>query len=252
MEYALKADDIGNSTMSEANTSKPQYDYGSDCNRKSGDNSDGDIARDDGSDAADDSRCNAEVTNTHVGTAIHEDKADGGYDEYDDRDCFADGDLKSDDEDKGNDDKKKDDGCDEYDGRDCVNGDRSSDGEEISDSDTKGRDECDEYHNGDGNSSHKSSCGDNGSTHSGISNHESIRHNIDQFDHYAKEMQKIKCEITRKVEKNIKKAQEKDKFYYDKKHSNMKVCTAYYTVAYLYNALPITSVGIWSRGSCTS
>ena len=59
MEYALKAEDIGNSAMSEDDTNKPQNDYGSncvygDCDRKSDgeDNSDGDTTRDDGCDAA--------------------------------------------------------------------------------------------------------------------------------------------------------------------------------------------------------
>ena len=58
-------------------------------------------------------------------------------------------------------------------------------------------------------------------------------------------MHKIKGAITQKVKMNIKKAQEKDKFYYDKKHCNLKVCTAYYTVTYLLynNAIPIKSVG---------
>ena len=74
MEYALKAEDIGNSAMSEDNTNKPQNDYGSycvygDCDRKSDgeDSSDGDTTRDDGCDAADGNSCDAEVTNNHDG-----------------------------------------------------------------------------------------------------------------------------------------------------------------------------------------
>ena len=88
-----------------------------------------------------------------------------------------------------------------------------------------------------------------GSTHSGISHHGNSHQNINQIVLYANEMRKIKGAITQKVEMNIKKAQEKDAFYYDKKHCNLKVCTAYYTVTYL---LSIKSVGIWSRGSSTS
>ena len=102
MEYTFKAEDIGNSAMSEDdNTNKPQNDYGSDCvygdrDRKSDgeDNSDGDTTRYDGCDSADGNSCNAEVTNNHVGAAIH-DKADDGYDEYDDHDCVN-GDRKID------------------------------------------------------------------------------------------------------------------------------------------------------------
>ena len=122
MEYALKAEDIGNSAVSEDNTNKPQNDYGSYCvygdyDRKTDgeDNSDGDTTRDEGCDAADGNSCDAEVTNNHVGTAIH-DKADDGYDECDDHDC-VDGDRKSDGED-------------------------SSDGEDNSDGDTKRGDGC--------------------------------------------------------------------------------------------------------------
>ena len=91
--------------------------------------------------------------------------------------------------------------------------------------------------------------GDMGSTHSGNSHHGNSHQNVSQIVLYANEMHKIKGAITQKVEMNIKKAQEKDTFYYDKKHCNLKVCTAYYTVTYL---LSIKSVGIWSRGSSTS
>ena len=65
-------------------------------------------------------------------------------------------------------------------------------------------------------------------------------------------MHKFKNAIIQKVEMNIKKAQERDKFYYDTKHCNLKVCAAHYTVTYLlYNAIPPIYVGIWSRGSST-
>ena len=90
MEYALKAEDIGNGAVSE-NT--PQNDDGSDCvhidcDRKNDgeDNNDGDTKRGD------------------------------GCDEY--NEC-VDGDRKSDGEDKNDGDIKKGDGCDEYDVGGC-------------------------------------------------------------------------------------------------------------------------------------
>ena len=73
--------------------------------------------------------------------------------------------------------------------------------------------------------------------HGGISHHGNSHQNVNQIVLYANEMHQIKNAITQKVEM---KAQEKDKFYYDKKHCNLKVCTAYYTVTYLlYNAIPL-------------
>ena len=83
------------------------------------------------------------MTDNHVGAAIH-DKADDGYDEYDDHDC-VDGDRKSDGED-------------------------SSDGENNSDGDTKRGDGCNEYDDGDGYSI-VTIAALVATTHSGISHH---------------------------------------------------------------------------------
>ena len=199
MEYALKAEDIGNGAVSE-NT--PQNDDGSDCvhidcDRKNDgeDNNDGDTKRGD------------------------------GCDEYKYHEC-VDGDRKSDGEDNNDGDTKRGDGCDEY--NECVDGDRKSDGEDKNDGDIKigdGCDEydvsgCDEYDVSDGNSSHNSG---KGSTHSRISHHGNSHQNVNEIVLYANEIHKIKGAITQKVEMNIKKAQEKDKYYYDKKHCNLKV-----------------------------
>ena len=170
MEYALKAEDIGNGAVSE-NT--PQNDDGSDC--------------------------------VHI-------------------DC----DRKNDGEYNNDGDTKRGDGCDEYKYHDRVDGDRKSDGEDNNDGDIKIGDGCDEYDVGgcdeydvsDGNSSHNSG---KGSTHSKISHHGNSHQNVNEIVLYANEINKIKGAITQKVEMNIKKAQEKDKYYYDKKHCNLKV-----------------------------
>lgn len=49
---------------------------------------------------------------------------------------------------------------------------------------------------------------------------------VDQFGSYDKKMVKIKERIFQKVKINIDKAQQKDKQYYDIKHSNSMVCFA--------------------------
>ena len=166
-------------------------------------------------------------------------------DDCDDGDC----DRKSDGEDSSDCDTNRDEGCDAADGNSCdakVTNDHVG-----ATTDDNIDDGYDNYNDGDGNCSLNSSSGDKGSTHGGIRPHGHSHQNVNQINLYANEMHKFKNAIIEKVDMNIKKAQERDKFYYDTKHCNLKVCTAHYI---LYNAIPPIHVyvRIWSRGSSTS